>query len=117
VQCPEIFVTDAEGLADVPIRLPLQKLVEQIGLTMPAARPVSHTAPIFTSEALVRGDSGRSAESDSARHGGARPHVSESQSFHKRCHAGACRDEEIHLSLAAILRRCPRKSLSGRCHG
>jgi hypothetical protein len=37
-QCPEIFVTETEGLADVRIRLPLQKLVEQIGITGLAMR-------------------------------------------------------------------------------
>ena len=81
-QCPDLFLPEVEGFDDIQIRLPLQKLVEQIALGAGNRPPVSTPAV---------------AE---------KPPTPPPASP-----APAATEEEvqIHLSLAVILRRCPRE--------
>ena len=101
-QCPEVFVPDASGFDSMQIRLPLQKLVEQIGpgqmgrvgippppraavseqATTPAPAPAAVPAPLPTSEEDP-------------------PRLPVSPPL------GFAEEEQIHLNLAAILKRCP----------
>ncbi|HZJ15779.1 MAG TPA: hypothetical protein VFD27_12070, partial [Chthoniobacteraceae bacterium] len=104
VQCPAIFVTDAEGLADVPIRLPLQKLVEQIGITTPAAYAAAQPVATTSSELLVPAVSDNQPLPVAATPGVTLPEISFSGPASRPAPTAA---EQIHLSLAAILKRCP----------
>ena len=77
-QCPDVFLPDANGFDAVQIRLPLQKLVEQIGrgVAKPDPAPLAGDPPVLATTAP-----------------GSIP-VGEAQ---------------IHLSLAAIMKRCPQQ--------
>ncbi len=52
-QCPDVFLPDANGFDAVQIRLPLQKLVEQIGsgIAKPESAPIAGDSPVFASAA------------------------------------------------------------------
>ena len=85
--CPEVFVRRIEPADDFEIRLPLQKLVEQVSLlsgrqTMPPAR----------AEAARAKDSPPDEPKPAPSFG----------------------EEEIHLSLAVILRGCPPEIVVGK---
>ncbi len=92
-QCPDVFVFNPEGIDGIQIRLPLQKLVEQISLgsfvpnpaaaTRPAPAPVAAPLEIKPAPAAV----------------GAPPVMPG--------RPAAQGEEQIHLSLAAIMKRCP----------
>ena len=85
-QCPDLFLPEVSGFDDIQIRLPLQKLVEQIGLG------AGNHPPVFKAELAP------SAEDKPAIPLAANPAPP------------AAQDEvQIHLSLAAIMRRCPRE--------
>ena len=109
VQCPAIFVTDAEGLADVPIRLPLQKLVEQIGITTPAAYAAAQPVATTSSELLVPAVSDNQPLPVAATPGVTLPEINFSEPASMPAPTAA---EQIHLSLAAILKRCPSEIIA-----
>ena len=79
-QCPDVFLPEADDFDDIQIRLPLQKLVEQIGragISRPAIS--ADTQPPVPEMPLPEVDPEPPGE------------------------------EQIHLSLAAILKRCPKE--------
>ena len=92
-QCPDIFLPEADGFDDTQIRLPLQKLVEQIGLA-PASRPASFQPPPApaTEPAWAKPAAEPSAPPPAFDISAASPG-----------------EQQIHLSLAAILKRCPKE--------
>ena len=110
-QCPDLFLPEADGFDDTQIRLPLQKLVEQIGLA-PMSRsapsepwpqrpaggePSRPTTPTPIPESLLA-----KSPLDFPGSGPTPPPKVETASESPG-------EEQIHLSLAAILKRCPRE--------
>jgi len=96
--CPDVFVREIGPADDLEIRLPLQKLVEQIGrlrgrrMTPPAG---PKTPPVPGAPATAEAVSGRNVK------------VEESSE-------SAFGEEEIQLSLAAILPGCPPEIFVGK---
>ena len=110
-QCPDIFLPEANAFDDTQIRLPLQKLVEQIGLA-PMSRsaspepppqrpaggmPAGQTTPTPIPESLL--------VKSPLDFPGSRP----SPPPQIETASESPGEEQIHLSLAAILKRCPRE--------
>ena len=97
-QCPDLFLPEVSGFDDIQIRLPLQKLVEQIALgagnhpsvarTTLAPEPEPAPAPPGSEELPIQTVTSPVANP-------APPAAQE--------------ETQIHLSLAAIMRRCPRE--------
>ncbi len=103
-QCPDIFLPETGEFDDTQIRLPLQKLVEQIGLASASA----YSAP----------PADRSRDNIAARPKAGDGLVGERVTDRLAAEifapvlapASALPEEEqIHLSLAVILRRCPKE--------
>ena len=88
-QCPDVFLPEAEGFDDVQIRLPLQKLVEQIGLGPVNSAPILAPAP---APSAAESAASQPPSPPSAKVADAPPG-----------------EEQIHLSLAVIMKRCPRE--------
>ena len=93
-QCPDLFLPEVSGFDDIQIRLPLQKLVEQIargaGNHAPAARTELAPAPAAAAEEKPAIPAALAPVANPAP-------------------PAAQEETQIHLSLAAILRRCPRE--------
>ena len=93
-QCPDLFLPEVNGFDDIQIRLPLQKLVEQIAPGSANPPPVSKAAPLPLSAAPLPEKPALQPTAPTL----ASPAPTA---------PGA--EEQIHLSLAAIMRRCPRE--------
>ena len=97
-QCPDLFLPEANGFDDIQIRLPLQKLVEQIALG-----PGNHMS-------LARATLAPEPEPAPALPGSEKlPIQTVTSPFANPAPAAAQEETQIHLSLAAIMRRCPRE--------
>ena len=89
-QCPDLFLPEVNGFDDIQIRLPLQKLVEQIARGAANPPPVSKPAPLPEKPPLQPTIPTLASPTPTAQGAG----------------------EQIHLSLAAIMRRCPREIIT-----
>ena len=87
-QCPDVFVSPADGIDGFRIRLPLQKLVEQISLS-PEVKAAATATPVVAASPVI-----------------APPVQPPPQT---RTEPESTGDLQIHLSLAAILKRCPQE--------
>lgn len=93
--CPGVFAREITAADDIEIRLPLQKLVEQIGLLR--GRPARRPAP-----SVAVGEAGGFPDCHAA---GQHPSPEEP--------ASTFDGEKIHLHLTAILPGCPREIIIG----
>lgn len=102
-QCPDVFSPEAAAFDDTQIRLPLQKLVEQIALA-PVLRPAP-PAPFVPSAPLVppapEPASVKSAVEISTPVTEAAPVATVAPT--------SADEQQIYLSLAVILKRCPKE--------
>ena len=96
-QCPDIFMPAADGFDDIQIRLPLQKLVEQIALSPASISAAHHHAerhpalPIMPPQRM-------SAEASQIL-----------TSPFQAPNSSPQVEDQIHLGLAAVLKRCPKE--------
>ena len=93
-QCPDLFLPEVNGFDDIQIRLPLQKLVEQIALGGSNHTPVARTTLAPAPEPAASEEL---------------PIPSVPSPVANPAPPAAQDEVQIHLSLAAIMRRCPRE--------
>lgn len=112
-QCPDLFLPEVNGFDDIQIRLPLQKLVEQIALggipraPFPVAAPAAEKAPISPPAPPVEKAAPVNPVAEKPAPAPVIPPVEKPAPA--AAPAPAAGETLIHLSLAVIMRRCPKE--------